>query len=224
MGWARTKYLLFPVAVVGGGILLHASGLVRGEVSVGEILDTFFVAVFVAVTWFYADETALMRKNAARETLLLEQAREMSRARLAFRPIPAQPPVHASVISSLPDIDAATMGVELVNAGGTAAFNVRLEILFYQAGLSYTSNGVETRDSDRNPSKCPVLPALLPGESRTFSVPMHWRGLHYSSSRLTAHIVGEYQDGVGTVPVDETVDISKYMEQAARTRMLRVFN
>jgi len=196
------KYFVFPSVVLLVAAVLWATGRLTWTLTAGEVLNVLFVAVFVSVTWFYADETAAMRRTAADELRLLSHAQEMSRA------------------SVDPPIDTLTLGVEVVNAGRTAARDIRLSMLFYQEGLSYTSHGKTTYQSDGEGIAAPILPVLLPGEIRCFNAPWHWKDAHYMSARLAVRITGQYEDGITCVDVNETVDISGYMKAAARIRMM----
>jgi len=219
--WKRTtKYLVIPVAVLCGAVAAAFAGILNWTLALGDVLNTLFVAVLVSLTWFYADETASLRRSAAEELRFVAQANEMKRARIVFRPIPAEPPGYRPQARIDPPIDPLSLGVELVNAGGTAARDIRLSILFYQANLSTTSASGTSNDSDREDLVAPRLPVLLPGETRTFSAPFHWRSLSYMSADLVARISGEYQDGVERVVVDDIVEISTYMRAAAKTRMM----
>lgn len=214
------KYGALPAIVVVAAVALSAAGKLSWALSAADILNAFFVAVFISVTWFYADETAMMRRTGSEELRLLQQSTSAALARLVFRPMPAQPQVHRSSRSVDARIDASEIGLEIVNAGTRAATDVQLAVLFFQSRLEV--GGVP--DSEREPLSIPVIVALLPGETRTLRSPHHWANLNYSSSSFAARIRGSYWNGSESVLVDEVIDISAHLSQAVRVRMVEIFD
>lgn len=83
----RIKYSMLPVLVLLVAGVFWAADLIEGGLSIGEILNLVFVAVLVSITWFYVDETAMLRANAVQQLQLLGEAHQLKRARLAFGPV-----------------------------------------------------------------------------------------------------------------------------------------